>query len=470
MVEKMQILYVGSDFCSIKSLASVLPKSLLDADVKVDIVVPRYAGIDEGESPLALRLIDANVNVDNRDEKIRVYEGRRDVHIRAFYLDSERLHVRPGHTTDAEIIAAAVFAHAVGQLVSKIATRYDIVYCDGLDTALVPVIMRTGYNNVGRIAQAKIVQFLPGIADKASINMSYINRLGISHALASAEQMEFYGKLSILKGAYIYADKLIFPNDDVETLISNNRGKDIGMEGVLFAHADKLAHVQIGVPREHFSSSVSADNLAPKTELKIAYAKKNHLNPDARRALVAFIGRLDDHSGIDLVNDILDDLMDRKINLVIIGEGNKQYMDAVSSWTDEFRGNVAYISKRPDCKDVNDLLSAADVLLVPSQNESIDSIAIKAQFLGCIPVARAIGVSAASINPVKNIKKIAPDNNGFTFKNYDSDEFFDAAMDALDVYAQKDDFKQLQAQAIASAPCLCHTAVQLKSIFSDLLA
>ncbi len=468
MVKKMQILYVGSDFCSTKTLTSVLPKNLLAADVNVDVIVPRYAGIDEGESPLAMRLIDANVNCDGRNEHVRVYEGRRDIRIRTFYLDSERLHVRLNHNTDAGIIASAIFAHAVSQFVSKISTHYDAIYCDGIDTALVPVIMRTGYRTNDRVNNTKIIQFLAGIEDKASIDMRYIDRLGVSRDLASSEQMEFYGKLSLLKGAYLYADKILFPSDDVEKLVNNNRGKDIGMEGVLFSRSAKLAHITIGIDKKHFTTSISADNLAAKSAAKAAFVKANRLS-DPKHALVAFIGRLDDNSGIDLVNDILDDLMDRNINLVIIGEGNEQYMDAVRSWTDEFNGNVAYISKRPNCADVKEVLSAADILLMPAQKESIDTLALKAQHFACIPVVRAIGVSGKAVSAVKNIKKIDASDNGLAFMKYDSDEFFDAAMDALDIYASKDAFKQLQTQAMTSVPELVETAKQIKALAAELI-
>ncbi len=461
----MRILYVGSDFCSIKTLTSVLPKHIYGEGANIDIIVPRFAGIHEGESPLALRLIDANCQIDGRNEHIRIYEGRRDAHIRTFYLDSEALHVRPCVCNNDGIISSAVFAHGVCQFIEKIASRYDIVHCDGIGTALVPVMMRTAYAYIEKIASAKIVQSLAGINNKALIDMSYVNRLGLPAHLASSEGMEFYGKISLLKGAYLFADKLVFANDDVEKLIENNRGKDIGMEGVLFSCADKLAHVTVGIDKK----ALKAIDLASKPQLKSAFCKAHRLADDPRRPLIAFIGELNDRSGLDMVNDILDDIMDRKVELVICGDGNENYMNAVKDWTNEFRGSVCYISKRPQCADVREILAAADLCFVIPQRETIDTLALKARLFGCVPVAYASCVSKTAIDPVTNIKKIETNQNGFLFDQYNADDCFEVTMDALDLFTCKDAFKQLQKQTADNVACLCSTAKQLIEIYNALI-
>lgn len=460
----MQILYVGSDFCSTKTLTSVLPKHLLECGAKVDIIVPHFYGIDEGESPLALRLISASVQIDGRDEKVKVYEGRRDTHIRTFYLDSDILSKRLCLAEDQGILACAVFAHAVCQFIEQVSTHYDVVFCDGIRTALVPVLMRTVYASSAKIASLKIAQGLSGIANKGTIDMNYIRRLHLPSELASSEQMEFYGKLSLLKGAYIFVDSLIFPNRDVEELIKNNRGKDIGMEGVLFSKAAKLHNITIGIDK----ARIHAVDAADKAALKADFVKAHHLNGDAKRALVSFIGMLNDKSGIDLVNDILDDLMDRRINLVICGDGNEKYMDAVESWTQEFKGSVCYISKHPKCEDIKGILEASDILLCPSAIDTIDTLALKAQNASCIPVVRIQGASKTTLRNVKDLKAISDTDNAFTFANYDSDDFFNASMDALDLYARKDVFKQLQKQAVDAVPAISDTAKQLFDILNHI--
>ena len=460
----MQILYVGSDFCSTKTLTSVLPKHLLDTGAKVDIIVPHFYGIDEGDSPLAQRLISASAQLDGRKEKIRVYEGRQNTHIRTFYLDSDILSKRLCLAEDGGILACAVFAHGVCQFIEQVSTPYDIVFCDGLRTALVPVLMRTVYGSSPKLASIKVAQGLPGIANKGTIDMRYVQRLHLPSDLATSEKMEFYGKLSILKGAYIFADALVFPNRDVEELIQNNRGKDIGMEGVLFSKADKLHNLTVGIDKNTLRTLGTSD----KPALKAAFVKDHHLNGDAKRALVAFIGQLNDKSGIDLVNDILDDLMDRQINLVIYGEGNDKYTNAVESWTQEFKGSVCYINKRPKSEDIRAILEAADILLFPSAIETFDTLALQAQHVACIPVVRTQGATKTTLHNVKDLNALADTDNAFTFSSYDSDAFFNASMDALDVYVQKDVFKQLQSQAVDAVPSLKNTAQQLFDILNQL--
>ena len=460
----MQILYVGSDFCSTKALTSLLPKQLLTLGAKVDIIVPHYYGIDEGESPLARRLITAHVQMDGREEKVNVFEGRRDTHIRTFYLDNEHLSHRLCLAEDAGIMGCAVFAHAVCQYIAQVSTRYDVVFCDGLKTAFVPVMMRNIYASDKKLASLKVVQGLSGIANKGTIDMNYVHRLGLPTQLASSEKMEFYGKLSLLKGAYLFADELVFPNHDVADLVKNNRGKDIGMEGVLFSKADRIHSITIGIDKAHLHPMDASD----KAALKSDFVKAHHLSNDPKRPLVAFIGMLNDKSGIDLVNDILDDLMDRKINLVICGDGNPKYMEAVESWTQEFKGAVCYISKHPKCEDVKAILEASDILLFPSAIDTLDTLALKAQNVACIPVVRLQGATKSTLHNVNDLKTLAETDNAFAFANYDSDDFFNAAMDALDLYVQKDAFKQLQKQAVDAVPSIADTAKQLFDILNHI--
>jgi glycogen synthase len=65
---------------------------------------------------------------------------------------------------------------------------------------------------------------------------------------------------------------------------------------------------------------------------------------------------------------------------------------------------------------------------------------------GCVVVARRLGCVAHDVQGVHFLEilgrhedsggyiKIGPDDNGFIFERYDCDEFFNSAMDALDVY------------------------------------
>ncbi len=470
----LRVLYVDNGVCLSGGMNCELSESLHGhADVEVDVVVPRVSGVNEGEGRLAERLVSLGARVDGKDHEVRVLEGRRGGHVRTFFMESDALKGGLNLQDDRGITACAVFAHAVCQWLEKSPVSYDIVQCVGLESALIPTLMRRVYGGGPRVSAVKSVTLVAGIEDKATVDMSWLGRLGLPGEMGSSEGMEFYGRLSLLKGIYLHSDVIAFPNDGIRRRIEKNRGKDIGMEGVLFSRLDDIQTIGLGISKKKtgpesdrsIAAAYSAADMSGKSRCKAAFTKKYRLGKD--RPLVAFIGSLDAESGIDLVNDILDDLMDRGVNLVIAGEGNEAYQSAVSGWCSEFKGSVAWIDHRPQRDEVRGILSAADILLMPSKHESLCRLHLTSMQYGCVVVARNSGAVAQDIRRVRNLENITDEDNGFTFLKYDSDEFYDAVMDALDVYASPS-WNDIRSHAMAGCTCICKTADDCVKIYNRL--
>ncbi len=468
----IRVLYVGSGLCSTQSMAAKLPKHLMNhsAGVEVDVVVPHISGIDEGEGKLAERLVKCDPYVDGAHHHVTVLEGRRDGHIRTLYMHADCLLNGLGLNDDHGIRASVVYAHAVCAWLSQAARAYDVVHCDGMETAIIPTIMRKFYGHDARVAAVKSVVSVKGIEDKAGIPMYWMEKIGFSADMASSDGMEFYGKLSILKGAYLHADAIAFPNTCIKRRIEKNRGKDIGMEGVLFDKLDKLYTIGRGIcgkcanpeTDKAIEANYSIRDMSGKTKCKNALTLKYRLKKG--QPVVAYIGNLDADSGLSLVNDILDDLMDNKVNLVIAGTGTDNQIKTVNGWKDEFKGQIAFLNEKPSCEDVRRILSAADILLLPPKHENTCTLHLVAMRYGCVVVARNQGCVANDIQRVKNIEKIADNDNGFTFANFDSDEFYDAVMDALDVY-ESEDWNKVRENAMSKSVTLNDTANDCVSIY-----
>ena len=435
----IRVLYVGSGLCSARNLASELPKYLLEKGVELDVVVPHTQGIDEGTGRLAERLVLCKAQLDGEERAVTVLEGRSVDRIRTFYLDDECLRAPLSLVGEDGARACAVYAQAVCDWIMKSPVAYDIVHCEGLETALIPTLIRRKYSDNPRMSSVHSLVFVPGIEDKGLIDLSWVGRLGLPGDLSTSEGMEFYGRMSILKGAYLHADAVCFANGDVKRRIENNRGKDIGMEGVLFNRLDRLHTIGLGLNVDVFNpetdraieANFSASDISGKARCRAALTKKYRLAKD--RPVVTFIGDLNGDSGIDPVNDILEDLMDRRVNLVIVGTGVESYRNAVESWKQEFRGNIAWIEDKPCGEALRRILSASDILLLPRKFECACRLHAMAMRYGCVVVARTQGSVAHDIVRVKDIEHVNADATGFSCSKYDSDAFFDAAMDALDL-------------------------------------
>lgn len=461
----IRVLYVASGLDSKGGLASELPKFIANSaeNVHVDVIVPHTENIDEGASRLAQRLVRCHAEIDGNTQDIAVLEGRNDAHIRTFYLDCNALRGGLHLNDDSGVAACAIFAQGVCDWLANAPAAYDVVHCEGVLTALVPVFMRTLKAGCAAIDRAKTVVFLAGIEAKASVALDWIRRLGLPQSLSTSEGLEFYGKMSLLKGAYLYADKIAFPNTCVKHRIEKNVGRDIGMEGVLFNKLDRLETIRVGLDLnacdpecdKALEANFSADDLSGKSKCRNALTKSLRLAKD--RPVLVFIGALNADSGIDFVNDMLDDLMDRNVNLVIVGRGNDAYEQAVESWKQEFKGRVAWLKKPLDAKEIKRLLAAADILLLPAKHESLCRLHQIAMRLGCVPVVRRQALAANDIVRVRDVQDKISQENGFTYENDDSDDFFNAAMDALDLI-DSDKWDAIRKNGMTKNPTIFDTA------------
>ena len=465
-----RVLYVGSCFCSAKSAAAELPKFIQNAGVDIDVMVPRLSAMHDTKTPLAERLVRLTAGIDGQQHSLRLLEGKIEGNVRVFYVDAPVVNVPAlSFQSDEGIRAAAAFANAVAQWLIQAPVKYDIVHVDGLETGLAVAMMRTMYANEPRVSGTKIVAFVKGIEDKGSIDMAWLDRIGLPGSAASSDGMEYYGKLSILKGIYQYADIIAFPNDCVKNHIERNRGKDIGIEGVLFSKLDRVRTIALGIDTEKnnpdtdkkIEANFSAANFDGKDKCKAAFVQKFKLRKD--KPLAAFIGRFE--NGLDLINEILDDLMDGA-NLVIAGDGSDSYTSAVQSWKSEFKNAIAVIPGRPSDETKHQILSAADIVLIPAKYENVSRLHLVAMKYGAVVVARKQGCNANDLHGVRDIDKISDTDNSFTFAKYDGDEFFNAVMDALDTYATPD-FKKIRNQAASVNLCLSETAKNCIDVYES---
>ena len=474
MTNMIRVLYVATALDSKNSIAAELTKALSDArgDLQIDLVVPHTDTIDKGVAPLAKRLVHCQAQIDGSARDISVLEGRSDAHVRTFYLDATEIKSGLSLDDDAGIIATAAFAQGVCQWLINAPIEYDIVHCEGLLTAMVPLYLRTICAETPRAAHAKSVVTLNGTENKATVDMAWINRLGLPQNLTSSEGLEFYGKMSILKGAYLYADKLAFPNHIVKNNIEKSVGSDIGMEGVLFSRLGNLETIRLGIDTDKLNprtdkaldANYDDDDMAGKKTCKNALTKSLSLLKN--RPVALFIGALNAESGIDLINDILDDVMAQNVNLVVVGRGDLVYENAVQQWHDDFKSQMTWI-KDANCADIRKLLAGADILFVPAKHECGCRLHQIAMHYGCIPVVRALGAMANDIAPVVDIDANINHENGFACANYDSDDFYNIAMDAIDLI-QTNKWKTICHNAMTKNLSIAETANDCIKVYDAL--
>ena len=157
-----------------------------------------------------------------------------------------------------------------------------------------------------------------------------------------------------------------------------------------------------------------------------------HLSP-----VFGMVSRMVGMKGFDLVQSIADGLVDRGIELVILGSGESQYESFFSDLCARHPGRVGtYIGFEPALSQ--EIYAGADAFIMPSKSEPCGLAQMVACRYGTPPIVRETGGLRDSIHD-----STMGDGNGFTFAGYSAHELYEACCHAQDAYNNKENWHNL---------------------------
>jgi starch synthase len=166
-------------------------------------------------------------------------------------------------------------------------------------------------------------------------------------------------------------------------------------------------------------------------------ARLGHAAPDSR-PLVAFVGRLVNQKGVELVIELLGRMAGGgRAHFVILGTGSPPYEDALRRVAAAFPGTIDLVLGFDEGL-AHLVQAAADVTLVPSLFEPCGLTQLYALRYGSIPLVRATG------GLVDTVVDTDPDTlrdgtaSGFVFQGFDALALEHALVRALDAHADRE--------------------------------
>ena len=168
-----------------------------------------------------------------------------------------------------------------------------------------------------------------------------------------------------------------------------------------------------------------------------------------RRADVPMIGlvsRLTHQKGCDLIINIIDRLLQRDIQFVILGTGDYLYEETFRNlqyrYPDKVSANIRF-----DDGLAHKIYAASDMFMMPSLFEPCGLGQLIALRYGSVPIVRETGGLRDTITPYN---KYTGEGNGFGFKNYNSNELMVVTEYALELYYNKPVWKHIVEHAMTS--------------------
>ena len=447
----MKVLYIASEalpFAASGGLADVagsLPKAMRNRLVGCRVVMPLYESISQEMRDNMKFLTSLSVPVAWRRQYCGVFEAKVDGVI-YYLLDNQYYFKRQGmygHYDDAERFA--FFSRAVLEMLPHIGFKPDVLHANDWQSALVPLFYSIFYAGREGYEGIKTVLTIHNIQYQGKYGMELVEDvLGIPPEHRSL--VEYDGCCNFMKAGIETADRV--------TTVSPTYAQEIldpwfswGLDPILNARSWKLHGILNGIDTDGYNPE-SDPNVyenytvetveAGKAANKKALQERLNLPVRADVPLIGMVTRLTSHKGLDLVKYIVDDLLQRDVQMVVLGSGEWVYenffREVQNRYPDKFNYCVGFIPEL-----ARKIYAGVDIFLMPSKSEPCGLAQMVAARYGTLPVVRETGGLKDSIIDCGN-----EGGFGFTFKTYNADDMLAAIDRALGAYANKPDLKLLR--------------------------
>lgn len=445
---RKSVAFIGSEcypFVKTGGLGDVmyaLPKALVKQNCDVRVILPRYKCIPwEYQEKMVYRgAFDMDLCADGSRYYVGVMEYVWDGVVYDF-IDNEEFFGWGNPYTDLvqDIPKYCYFAKAALAVLNYIDWIPDIIHCHDWQAALVPVYLRTQFENTA-LSSAKTILTIhnlrfQGVYDIGTIRYwsglpDYVFDLG---ALKTG-----YKDANMMKGGLAYAN--------VITTVSQTYAGEIqtpfygeNLDGHLRYHSGKLLGIVNGIDYDIWNPSTDArlreayditTVLDKKKENKRRLQEELGLDQDDGKFVIGLISRLTNQKGLDLVNAILPNIIDGNTQVVVLGTGDQMYEDSFRYYESAYKGNVCSNIMYDETR-AHRIYAGADALLVPSLFEPCGLTQLIAMHYGTVPIVRETGGLKDTVDPYNMFSNTG---NGFTFDRYEAGLLLDAINRAKDLY------------------------------------
>jgi len=341
-------------------------------------------------------------------------------------------------------------AALLGSAGTPIAWQAQVVHCNEWQTALAPAYLRYAAG-----ARAATLLTIHNLAFQGIFAPQFVAALGLPPDAYSHDGVEYYGKLSFLKGGLQFADAIttVSPGYALEI---QGEALGFGLHGLLAARRDSLCGILNGIDTDLWNpatdpliaSRYSAATLAAKAGNKRALQQRLGLATDHPGPLFAVVSRLTEQKGLDWLLEVAPQLLALPAQLALLGGGDAELE----------RGFAALAERHPremsttigfDETLAHLIEAGADAFLMPSRFEPCGMNQMYSQRYGTPPVVRATGGLADTVVDCTPATLADGSASGFVFSEPSARALLAAAGRAASTWRDGATWRALQRNGMA---------------------
>lgn len=481
-----KVLFVASEcvpFVKTGGLADVvgsLPKSIDRNLFDVRVILPNYHAIKE-EYRSQMRVL-YYFQMDNR-----IYVGVHELvldGITYYFIDNERYFggLVPYYDMFQDLERFAYFSKAVLSCLPLIGFRPDIIHCHDWQAALVPVYLNTVFQGDPFFHGIRTIMTIHNIRFQGTWDVGHIKWVSglpdecfMPGKLVSPFQdrsVEFSSwNCSMLRGGIVYSDYV--------TTVSRSYAQEIqtvnfgdGLDDILRWRSDRLVGIVNGIDYDVWNPATDplidarysvADVKGGKLENKRALKQELGMDSTGDVFTLGVVSRLTDQKGLDLIDQVMDEVCRKGMHVVVLGTGENYYENMFRYYQGKYPGQVsAQICYSEPLS--HKIYAGVDALLIPSAFEPCGLTQLISLRYGTVPIVHEIGGLKDTVEPYNEYEE---QGTGFSFAGYTTWELMDRINHAQYIFEHRpESWHQLMVRGMKQDNSWMNSSLLYQNLYS----
>jgi len=464
--KKPKILFVASEAApyaksgGLADVAGSLPRELRKLGIDARLILPKYRTVKEIFLKDARRIGSTDISLGWRRQSASILgvKANPDDEEFTYLIENDYFFGRDGfYGYDDDFDRFAFFVKAAIESVMLIGFVPDIIHFNDWQTGLGCVYLKDIYHRFLAYENVKSLFTIHNLQYQGIFGREILNGIDINDGYFTADKLEFFGKVSFMKAGLTYADAISTVS---ETYAHEIRTPRFGyrLDGMLRSRAGTLHGILNGIDYNendpykdkrifaHFSANdFAVGDFSGKAKNKIRLQKMLNLPIRDDVPMMAIISRLVDQKGLDIFAGAIGELLQRDIQLVVLGTGDYNYENMFKdlAWRhpDKISANICFNEDL-----AYKIYAASDMFLMPSLFEPCGLGQIIAMRYGSVPIVRKTGGLG---DTVSHYDRETQKGNGFVFDHYMTSSLIWGIDEALSVYHDKEEWNKVVQNAAA---------------------
>ena len=346
----------------------------------------------------------------------------------------------------------AAFARAVLASFKLLNFKPAVIHCLDWTTGMVPLYRHTDYlqrDPNHPVSKAGVFFSFQNIAMQGSFERQILPEIGIPLDLfKNINGIERDGRVNFLKAGLEFSHLISAPSPlQAERIQGVDHG--YGLEGTFQRRAKDLIGITNCInylawdpatdPNLSHTYSAKDKDLTAKRNCKRVLQRDLGLDTGARTLLAGVIGRLDADGGYDLLAEVMTHILERNVELVLMGSGQPEILERIRSIEATFTGRCRLIENY-DTRTAHRIMAGSDILLLPPHHNPTHALSAIAMRYGTPPLVYAHSGLEDTVSSFDTNKRTP---TGFTFSPYTGEGLLDGLDGVREIWKDTAGWKKL---------------------------